>query len=178
MTFVVRELVSGSWVARGQSPSYKEAEAMANAIRDKRLARGERPKSIDRTLQVRNELKVSDDLPEPVVQRNERHRTSSAWSDAKAPVVYIGALLLLFLVAKLVDIYAPQPARLLFGIGIVAWFLAPVVAAFRGLKFREVVAVLQTFVCVMVALFLIALVLPSSCTDSVSDNTLEWARMP
>ena len=178
MTFVVRELVRGSWVARGESPSYKEAEAIAEVIKEGRLARGERPKLIDKTLQVRNELKASNSLPEPIVQREEKRGTSGAWSEGKAPLVYLGALLLLFLGTKIIDIYAPQPARLLFGIGLMAWFLTPVVAAFRGMKFREVLGVLQTFACIVVALFLIALVLPSSCTNSASHENLEWARKP
>lgn len=178
MTFVVRELVRGVWLARGESPSYKEAEAIAKAIKEARLARGEQPKSIDKTLQVTNELKLLNSLSEPIVQRKEKRGTSGSLSGGKAPLVYLGALLLLFLSTKIVAIYAPQPARLLFGIGLVAWFLAPIVAAFRGMKFREVLGVVQTFACIMVALFLIALVLPSSCSNYASHDNLEWARKP
>jgi len=155
-----------------------EAHAIATAIKEKRLARGDLPKAIDKTLQVRNELKVSNALPQPISQREEKRKASKPMPDGKAPLVYLGALLLLFLATKIVDFYAPQLARLLLAIGIVAWFLAPIFAAFRGMKFREVIGVLQVYACIMGALFLIALVMPSSCTSTASHGDMEWARKP
>ncbi|WP_054444710.1 hypothetical protein [Achromobacter xylosoxidans] len=69
---------------------------------------------------------------------------SEAFSEGEASLVYLGAPLLLFLGIKIVEICAPQSARPLFGIGLVAWILAPIVVAFRGMKFGEVLGVLQT----------------------------------
>lgn len=71
MTFVVPELVRDSGVVQGQSSSYKEAKA----IKDERLMRRERPKLIDKTLHVRNDLKVSNSL-----SRADSTEKGEAWN--------------------------------------------------------------------------------------------------
>jgi len=54
----------------------------------------------------------------------------------------------------------------------VAWFLAPVAAAFCGLKFKEVFAVLQMFVLRYGRPVLDCAGLPSSWTGSEFDDNL------
>ena len=125
MTFVVRERIGGAWVARGESPSLKNAEAIAKAIREERLARGDRPNLIDKTLQVRNELKLSPGLPGPITASEARRKVET-----------------------------------------------------HSTTIKDVLGFLQVFACLLSALFLIALVLPASCTISTSHDDMEWARKP
>jgi hypothetical protein len=86
----------------------------------------------------------------------------------RQPLVYWGSLLLIFLICKGINESDPQLARTLFGIGIISWFLFPVVSFIKGKNFEEtkdnLLGCLYIPALLLGAALILGLILPSSCT--------------
>ena len=178
MTFVVSERVKGTWIVRGTTPSYPEAQALAKSIKAHRLARGEQPELVERSLEIRNHFseKISaSDITVGDVDK-ARPRPTPKRPIPKTPLVYLGSLAVLILFKTMIAEHDEKVAGIAFNIGLAAWIVIPIYLFFRGMTFREVVDVFKFIICGIVVVFVLGTIMPASC--SKTSGGFDWARKP